>query len=547
MELMQRSASYLFSFHVICPFVCGLLLLSRSPKPHSRTSNSLTIGVHLLLATTSLCLLVLMLGRLVQTGELAPIRLDIPISIPVSTPIFAPSPSSEPGDSLELMDRLVWGVDLESVIFLCLLPWLSLSAELFTAVEGRSLRRTAANLLLLGSLGLFVVGWDLGSLLCGGLVTILLMTLLVVQHGGEEKRTSANVFLTVQICGLLLLASSLGMFVASAGIVPSAPVDLPGKSSTVLPDVAEKIQTAVTTHPASAQLWGEYRLLPSGLMLCSLLLMAGGFPIQVWLSEVSESAALSERLWLVIWVKAVLFIGLRLLTALDPEALQTFGWWGLMISIPGALFVASLILSQAYLPRIQSSGLAWTQQMALITACCAPHSLNAWLVPLLICQTAGMVLFSIALTLISERYQSVEISSFQGLAQRSGWLLPVLIVCLLTLTLSPLSLGLMDSWLVSATLQTSESNWGSLFRLIYLLADLLALAGLARVTQQLCTGPLRSPEMSPGLRERAQLSPPTTSLSLSGMQLCLLTVWGVLAIVAALFLPMLRVFSSLPL
>jgi len=540
MELMQLNASYLLLFHVICPFVCGLLLFSNSSKPYRRGANSLTIGLHLLLVTTSLGLLILMLGRLVQTGAPVPIRLDIPISLSLFTI------SSGSGTSPELMSRLVWGIDLESAIFLCLLPWLSLTAELFTTTAQRSLNRTAANLLLLGSLSLFVVGWDLGTLLCGGLVTILLIALLVVQHGGEGKRVSTNIFLTIQICGLLLLASSLGMFVASAGIVPSAPIDLPGKSSTVLPEVADRIQTAVATHPASSRLWDEYRLLPSGLMLCSLLIMAAGFPIQVWLSEVSESAALGERLWLVVWVKAVLFIGLRLLNTLDPEALQTFGWWGLMISILGAIFVASLILSQAYLPRIQSSGLAWTQQMALIAAFCAAHSLNSWLVPLLICQTAGLVLFSVALTLISERYQSVEIASFRGLAQRAGWLLPVLLICLLTLTLTPFSLGLTESWLVSATLQNGEDHWGSLLRLIYLLADLLALAGLARVTQQLCTGPLRLPEMSPGLRERAQLPPPTTTLNLSGSQLCLLAVWGALAIAAASSPPVLRIFNGLP-
>lgn len=528
MESVQRLAPYLLLFQVLFPFVSGSLLIVR-PLGSGRALRCGVAAVHLCLAVTSLALL----GSVFLLPSAGAASAALQFTIPLL-------PGSHP---LPLMRDLAWMLDLESAAFLSLIPWVALSAQIFTTEQEQTASQLAGNLFLTGSLSLFLVAGEVASLMCGAGFSVLLISSRLIRFGGVDKRTSASQFLTLQFIGGGLLAISLGMFAASAGLIRSAPQERPGSSTFNLMELGHLIQGSIASHPAAEQLWGESRVLPSCLMLCGLLIMAGGFPMQVWLSEVGASAALGERLWLVAWVKCVLLVGLRLLMALDPEALRSFGWCGLVISIPGALFVASLLLSQAYLPRIQSSGLAWTQQVALIAVFSATRDLQIWLVPLLICHLAALMLFTIGLSTISERYRSVEISSFQGLSSRTGWLLPVLLVPLLTLTLSPFALGLMEVWLVSATLQGSQQVFGSMLNLLFLLADLLAVAGLARILRQLCTGPLRLPEMSPGLRERTPLAAPVATLTFSVGQCLVLGAWSVLAILAAFSFPLLQALT----
>lgn len=532
MDLVQHFAPSLLLAHVICPLFVGLLLTSGHIKSN-RIAQQIATGVNLLLAALSILLLVSLFQGAALERSLPGATSEIRFSWP---------PSND-GASPPLMGRVTWAIVPENAPFLCLLPWLSLTVQLFTTTAESGFRRTGMNLMLLGTLGLFTVSTDVGSLLSGAFFSVLLVSLLVARHGTPLKRSAASLFLIIQMTGLMLFAAGLAIFVANAGAIRSAPHGLPGNGSTTLPELAAIIQSAVHQHPAAEQLWGEYRTLPSWLVLCGIVIMGAAFPMQVWVSEVSDSAALGERLWLLGWVKAALLVGLRWLSLLDPEALRSFGMWGLAISIAGALFASSLLLAQAYLPRLQSSGLLWTQQVALISAFAATRDLDQWLIPLLISHMAALVLFIITLTMISERYFSPELTSFQGLSARADWLTPVLATCMLTLTLSPLGLGLLHAWLATATLLGSETWWGALLRLIYLMANLLALAGLARITQQLCTGTFRSPEMAPGLRERACLPEPTATLQLSRVQTMLMFGWGTTAIVAAFALQSIRLFS----
>ncbi|WP_437228095.1 hypothetical protein SH661x_000718 [Planctomicrobium sp. SH661] len=513
MDILQHLAPYLLQALVLCPIGAGLLLacgMTRSLK----TAQQIALIVQLLLAVCSLGLLPVAFAGPRFTVEVG-------WALPGS------------GHDPQFIDHVVWGVVPVTAVFLSLLPWLAMTAQAFTAESRQTTSRIATYLLLTGALALFIVGRDLGSLLSGAFFAILLIAFSIARNGIEDKRASASLFLSVQTLGLILLAAGLAMFMSTAAAIRSAPQGVPGESSATLTTLTEIIHTAIENHPAAEQLWGEYRTLPAFLVLAGIVVMGAGFPMQVWMSEVSATSSLPERLWLLTWVKAVFLIGLRLLVEIDAGALRDFAWWGLSISIPGALFVSSLLFSQAYLPRLQSSAVAWTQQILLIGAFAVTAELNQWLVPMLICQTAALTLFTIALTTISERFRSVEISSFQGLIHRASWLLPTLITCLLTLTLTPHALGLMQAWLATVTLQGSETWWGSTARLLYLLADILALAGLARVTRQLCTGNLRLPEMSPGLRERVEIVSPAVSLDLSRWQTVLVWGWAILALAPA--------------
>jgi len=519
-EFAQRLTPGLLLFQLLAPWIAAIVL-SFPRFRVDRKTEWLVFLVHLLLAVSGLVLAgcVLFLSHSESVTVTVPIEFVVPLGNVSSTS--------------SLLSHLVWELDSPAAFWMCLIPWIAISAQIFSTEMIATSSQITGHLWLTASLNLFIAAGDVGSLAVGAGATILFLAARIAWFGGDDKRNTAVQFLMLQLSGLMLMVAGLGLFVASASLIRSAPFGPPRPSSFSFPELESFLQTAITNHPAAEQLWGEYRVLPSALMLLGIMMMAAGFPMQVWLSESSASAALGERLWQLAWVKGVLFTGLRLLAALDPEALHSFGWWGLIISIPGAIFVSSLLFSQAYLSRMQSSCLAWTQQLGLIAAFTATQHLELWLVPLLFSQLAGMVLFTVALTTISERYRSVEMASFQGLSARAGWLLPVLATCMITFTLTPLGIGLIQGWLVSTTLQGTESLAGTLLRGGYFLANLLALGGLVRITHQLCTGPLRLPEMAPGLRERTQLPASIVTLQLSRGQLILLAAWGVLAVVMA--------------
>jgi len=532
MELPQQFPSFLLLFHLLLPGVASYSLLTGRFKPSGDAIRLTTTFTSLALGLTSLLLLVCVTAFPQLQTSAGEIQCVIAI----------------PGDFLRpgMMDQINWGISPPSALFLCLLPWLTLTIQLFQRRSETTSLQSGCHLLLLGSLGIFIASQDIGSLLSSGAMCILLISFLIARNGVEEKRSGAGLFLSIQMTGLLIFAAGLAMFLAGAAAVRSAPYGTPGISSSSIPGLVEIVQTAMAEHPAVLPLWEEYRLLPAGLTLLGIVIMAAGFPMQVWLSEVSASASLGERLWLLAWVKGVLFTGFRLLQEIDPVAFSLFSLWGLAISIFGALFVSSLLFSQAYLPRLQSSALAWTQQLAFMSAFAAMQPFPNWLTSILVCHLAGMVLLTIALTTLSERSQSVEISSFRGLMGRAPWMQGVLVSCMLMLTLTPLSLGFFQGWLTSTALLQADTTWSSVYRVCFVVANLLALAGLARVTQLLCTGPLRLPEMAPPLRERTSQGTSTISLEFSLGQKTVLIFWALLGILVGVLFPVVMIFLGSP-
>lgn len=521
MELVRLIAPPLLLFHILCPLVVGLLMASgaiRSPV-HARR---IALGTNLVLTGTALALFALLIR--------SPLPGITSIQFVGTLPAIAPSS--------DLVQRVVWGLVPATGGLLCLIPWVAITALLFTPADQFSVSRQRSQMLTVGALGILIVAWDIGSMLTGTLLAAALIAEQICHYGGENRRPASRLFMTMQTIGGVLFAAGTSMIIASLAVVRAAPRGVPGDSVTSLPELTSLLQGALEAHPAALQLWGEYRSVPCVLMLLGIGMMGAIFPLQVWMSEVNDSASLSERLWLIFWVKAILLVGLRWLQLLVPETLHGMAWWGLAISAPGAVFIASLLFSQAYLPRIQSSALMWTQQLGIMAALAATNDFETWMGALLVSQLAGLVLLTLTLTTITDRFRSIELASYQGLSGQAGWIAPALVSCCLVLTLTPLGLGLLNLWLLTATLQGSGVPGEFLLRICFFTANLLALAGLVRVTRTLATGDRRVPEMSPVLRERIGLPPAASSLSLSGLQTFILMTWGMIALVTGLWFPL---------
>jgi hypothetical protein len=521
MELMQLIAPSLLLFHVVCPFVAGVLLACGAIRStvHARW---LSIGTNLVLTGTALVLFVF-LNRTPLPGVTS---IQFVATLPTVT------------STSDLVHYVIWGLIPSTGGLLCLVPWVAITALLLTPSEEFSVARHRSQLLSVAALGLLITGWDIGSMLTGTFLSAALIAEQICLYGRDERRSASRLFLTYQVIGGFLLAAGISMIIASLGVVRSAPRGVPGDSVASLPELMSLLQGALESHPAASQLWGEYRTVPCVLMLLGIGIMAAIFPVQVWMSEVIDSSSLPERLWLIFRVKAILLIGLRWVNILVPETFHGLTWWGLVISAPGAVFVASLLFSQAYLPRIQSSAVMWTQQLAFMIAFAATTDFDTWMGALLVSQLAGLVLLTITLTTITDRFRSIELASYQGLSAQAGWIAPALVSCCLILTLTPLGLGLLNLWLMTATLQGSGAPGEVFLRGCFFVANLLALAGLVRVTRTLLTGERRVPEMSPILLARIGETPPVRTLELTGVQMFILMTWGMIALITGIWFPL---------
>jgi hypothetical protein len=263
-----------------------------------------------------------------------------------------------------------------------------------------------------------------------------------------------------------------------------------------------------------------------------------------WFSESVTAAATGERLWLIAWMKVVLLVAGRVLFQLDRDAMAALATWGSILIVAGAVFTAAQLYAHTDFPKLQSAALFWSQQIAALTLFLLPGKIDRVLMPLLLVQLAGLVLWSISLSTISDRYGSVELNAYQGLSHQAGWLGPALLTATMLLTLTPLGTGLFQAWLATTAYLNAESLWGSCCRLGILMADLLVLAGFLRVGCRLVSGPPRLPEMSPVLRARAGISVPQTSLQLSLTEGVLLWGWGMAGVLAAILLPLFMLLAG---
>ncbi|SFH54791.1 proton-conducting transporter transmembrane domain-containing protein [Planctomicrobium piriforme] len=525
MALPSHVASYALLFQLLCPLLGAVLLAGLSSN---RRRFHIAVAIHGLLAVVGGLLWFAVISQALNgTGG----------GVEVAWPI----PSWGTGSSLA--NRVVWQIDLMTAGFVALLPWVSLTASLFTEpVEARQ-QQISGNLLLVGALQFFAGGGDIGSCFAGLFASALLISLMIAWYGGEAKRSVAWMFLATQWIGGLLVMGGLGMLIAAASLIRSAPRGVPGDASAAIPELAKILQEAFERHSAARELWGEFRGLPMLFIVVGFLLMSGCFPVHAWLTRSLLAAPLAVRVWIAAWVKGVMLIGLKFISQLDAQTIADLQGWGWTVALLGGLFMAGLLLVQADFGRLLAAAIVWTQAVATISICGATRDFERLLVPLLLSQMAALILLTVALSILPARCRSIELGSYQGLWSRTGWIGPTLLVCLLLLTLTPASAGLFQAWLGFASLQGWEKGWGLAAWVLNILANGVALAGFVRIARQLVTGPLRLPEMSPGLRERVSSPPPEIDLTLSRAQRWLLCVWAFIGLATAFLYPL---FLMLP-
>ncbi|WP_437187314.1 hypothetical protein SH668x_000704 [Planctomicrobium sp. SH668] len=529
MQLTQHLVPYLLLFQLLFPALAAaivFLLLQRCPKVAAR----LSVVVYGLLALTGLVLL--------REAQLLPALEDFDNAITIEWQLRSPQPGHQ------WADRISWRLTSDSALLIAVLPWVGVTTQLFSRSPVNTSQRTSLNLLIASLVSLFIVGDDFGTLLSSGFFTAILISLSVATSGIQHRRRSANVFLVMQVIGLILMGASLAMFSSSASMIQSVPVAAPGETKATIFELASRIQTAFQLHPAATELWGEYRELPSLIWILGLAIASGCFPFHLWFSEVNASSHLQDRIWILVWSKVLLFVGVSTLMELDPEAVKNFGNWALYITVSGASFVALMMFSHAQLPEILSNTVIWTQQITLISVIAIPDAIGALLSGLVIGEIASLILLSVTVSTITERFRSTELVRYQGLNAIAPWLPPTLLLCCLTLTLTPGVTGFAQAWSAMISLEGIGTSGGAALRWVVLISNLLAVAGLLRLFRQLGSGDLHLPEHPQPLREQLQSSDAKASLCFTAFQYSLFIFWAGIALAFAFIIPAQVLFSE---
>jgi hypothetical protein len=524
MATISHLAPDLLLLHVLLPFAAGgMLAVFGNSRCRRHCEPVLLFG----LACTSLLLLVYAIASSLDPG-LAPVFVSWNL------------PGAQRG--IDLVDRVLWGADLPTSAFLAVIPWLAMTAARAGHGDSQS-GQPQTQLWLLGAMDLFLVGRDFGSILAGAGIVAAILSIRIARFGGRSKRSGAATLMSVQYIGICLMGFALSGFSASAGVIRGAPRGTPAASVTTLPDLADHLHHSFQTRPGAMELWSDSRGLPVLLMVIGSGLLCAAFPLHSWFSEAMTAAAIGDRLWLIAWTKAVLFVSVSFLFYLDPGLIEELSSIGSVVVLAGSVFAASQIYSQNDFPRLQSSALLWSQQLALFACFLFPATIEYALMPTLLVQLAGLILWSMSLSTISERYGSIELSAYQGLADRAEWLPAALLASAMLLTLTPLGMGLFQAWLATTSALNADLGWSICCRWGVLVADLFALAGFLRVYWRLVSGPSRVPEMSPALQARMETAVPVRNLQLSFLKRVLLWGWGIAGILGAIVFPLLLLWA----
>jgi len=529
MAISPQVASSLFLFQVLFPFIAVALLACfyRSETVRFR----LGIGAHVLLILCSSLLAVTLFG---QASNGASRQIDVILTFPIF--------QSATVLNQTVLDQMAWRLNLFNIGMVMVVPWVSITACLLTEMQGVRSRFLILNLLLTGTFQLFLVGVDVGSCLSGIFLSALLLCFLMQEPGSPKTRTSASLFLSTQWIGGMLLATGFATLIAASSLTQSAPRQLPGSSSAVLPALGETIVQAIEKHDAASELWKDSRGLPLLLIIFGLVLMSGCFPVHVWLSRSVSTPSLAVKIWLIVWVKGVLLLGLHWLTLLDPLAIADLQHWGFFVSLLGALFMGSLLFGHFHPGVILAAAIGWSQSIACLGICAATHDFERLLAPLILCQAAGLILLAIALSVFPDRPLLARLAGEEEQIKRPGWLPPVLLISLITLTLTPTCVAAFHAWLIMISLQNWSGSEIIPAQTLLLLANLLALAGMINVVRHCLnerdsSSPVASAEDTPAefvvFQERRT---PT------GERL-ILCYWGIVAIGLGMLFPL---FLSLP-
>ncbi len=514
MAIPPNLAMGLFLFQLLCPFLAALLLSLAARRDSFR--HGLGLSLHLLLIVSSSLLAGVILDQTLR-GEPAVIRISQ--ALPLS-----PLPT--------VLDQLSWRLDHITVGIVTLLPWASLTIYLFA--ERPELRRKflVPNFLLIGAFQFFLVGSDIGSCLTGGFAAALIISYLMVSIGNQKQRHLESDFLTVQWIGGMMLAAGLAMFIAASSLTQAAPRGLPGNSSAILNNLGETVQSAVTQHEAASEFWKDSRGLPLLIIVLAIVLMSGCFPVHIWLSRALSQNSLGLRIWLIVWAKGMLLLGLKWISLLDQQTIIDLQGWGLFFSLAGAIFMGSLMFGHSRHEAFFAATVGWTQAIACLAICGAGQNFDRIVTPWLLCQCGALILLAISTSFLMQQTTKQDEFADAPTEANPNWLAPVLAICLISLTFTPLAIGAFQGWLTFAALRNWNETGTYPVWTMLLIANLMALAGLIRFIQRALASQTNDPEdsTSPILIE------PISTLTI--MQRITLCYWGLLAIGLGFLFPL---------
>jgi hypothetical protein len=508
---------------LLAPFLAAVLIFVFQPAAPRSLQAAACLGV--LLGFAAL-VLGLQLWLAPQSDE--PARIVVGWQLPLL------------GGGRSWADRVTWGADPMSASLLALAPWLFLTGLAFRDDEETSSNAVAGKLLLLGGMNLFLAGWDYGSLLTGACGTTLGLGLSIARCGGKDRRAAASRFIVAQLVGIGLLTIALAMWTSQAAILRSAPRGVPGDAVGSLPELADLIQASLQKRPGAQFLWEQQRGLPAGLWLAGAALLSASFPLHGWLSGTLASGSISQQLWLLLWTKATLLVGLRTALWIDPAMLGDWGARGVCLTVLGALIFAALLLSQKSIPDLVAYAIGWTQQLAWGTALLLRPD-HQPLGPLLACQLAGLAALLIPVAWLSRQSGRQTLAEWQGRARGTPGLGAALLCAVWSLPLGPSGLGLFLLWGTLGALQQSESSSAGLCQWAWAVSALLGLAGFARIAGGLLLRRAAPPEIA-GEAGKNGPCPSAASAQLTGWQRLTVAGWGLLAISISLLYPLILLF-----
>lgn len=516
MTAPSQIPSYLLLFQILLPFLGSVLLLSTIQ--HLRTQYRVAIGLQLGLLWSAVMLAITIIGKSI-VGEATLIRVQW----------------SLPGASgLTYADHIVWELDAYFTGMLVLLPFVSVTASLFTISKDLRERQAIWHLLLIGTLQLFWLGADVVSCLTGAFFSAFILAKLLIQQGSEARRFAAGLFLSIQWIGCMLLMGGLGILIATTALVQAAPYGIPEVSSTAIPEIIRLLNDSISHNPAAEELLREYRGLPVLILLIGFALMGACFPFHGWLARIIHVSPIATRFWLIVWVKGVILFGIRILAEVAPQVFLSLHSWSWGILLFGALFSAALIYRQTDEGKLLSAAIVWTQSLTLIAACSLAGDFPRLLVPLVICHLAGAGLLAVALSITS--------ASQRNCLQAAGWLAPVLLTALLTLTLLPFSVGFIQSWFAITSLLEVSGFTGRLGWIVYLTSNAVALAGIIQIARRMVFSTTIDPDLIPETTHHSSILTAEANRVLSRSQVGLLAFWIVIAILSGLLVPVVLLF-----
>ncbi|MCB1079501.1 MAG: hypothetical protein KDM64_16910, partial [Verrucomicrobiae bacterium] len=222
------------------------------------------------------------------------------------------------------LDSCLFLFDTKSVIAILLCALVAASSLAF---DDPRKDRSGWSLACLGGMVAALASADLVTHSLSLAIVAIALAGRILHSQAEGKRLTGLKVLQGQLLGWISFLAGLAAIAAIASIVRSAPHGIPGKTTTVIPELARLLASSIRQHPAAQMLWEQYENLPLAIMTIATFFVAGLFPCHR-LGFPSVPLSRSDRVWLTSWRFFSLFLIAKSIVLFFPDHIWLSSFWG---------------------------------------------------------------------------------------------------------------------------------------------------------------------------------------------------------------------------